>query len=69
LIAIGGVLYSDAMASDIGLTTTQAAASVSLFAALTLYSFPWWILNWPQNQTSPTFMQTVPVYDIANNKW
>jgi hypothetical protein len=48
LIAIGGVLYSDAMTSGIGLTTTQAAAS---------------------NQTSPSFMQTVPVYDIANNKW
>lgn len=48
LIAIGGVLYSDALTSGIGLTTTEAAAS---------------------NQTSPSFMQTVPVYDIANNKW
>ncbi|KAN0079188.1 hypothetical protein V8E54_004402 [Elaphomyces granulatus] len=48
LIAIGGVLYSDAMVSGPNLTATQAAAS---------------------NQTSPTFMQTVPVYDIANKQW
>ncbi|KAN0087300.1 hypothetical protein V8E54_000988 [Elaphomyces granulatus] len=47
LIAIGGVLYSDAL-TRVNLTATQAAAS---------------------NKTSPTFMQTVPVYDIANRTW
>ncbi|KAN0073170.1 hypothetical protein V8E54_008390 [Elaphomyces granulatus] len=47
LIAIGGVLYSDAVTIR-ELTAAQALAS---------------------NQTSPTFMQTVPVYDISNNQW
>ncbi|KAN0087217.1 hypothetical protein V8E54_000905 [Elaphomyces granulatus] len=53
LIVIGGVLYSDVF-SNISLTTEQAVLSC---------------LNRPQNQTSPTFMQTVPVYDVANNQW
>jgi hypothetical protein len=35
LIAIGGVLYSDAMVSGPNLTATQAAASVGSFAVLT----------------------------------
>jgi hypothetical protein len=48
LIAIGGVLYSDALTADTGLTATEAAAS---------------------NKTSPTFMQNLPVYDVANNQW
>jgi hypothetical protein len=71
LIAIGGVVHSDVVTWAISLTATQAAARVSLSAVLTLsfFSHDGYCLNWSQNQTSPTFMETVPVYDVAYNQW
>jgi hypothetical protein len=58
LIAIGGVLYSDALTSVTGLTATQAAASVSyvvcspnLFILL-----PWWIVSQLATESNQSYL-------------
>lgn len=64
LVVIGGVINPKILSPDRNLTYDDINASVSIPGRTYFYLF-----NRLQKQTSPTFMEEIPIYDIASQTW